>query len=150
MDIQKIFRTFAANIKDMEILKHNYSNAAIQFTLMDEIEGLEMPIGVTNIHVAHTQRPPKWVVDVLNAEPQKQFFYVHSFGTYRSVRNRGYGRKMLQHIKKYYAGCVLFLEVGSCGEMTNEQLKAFYESEGFKEICPEDGYTTHYTMAIEL
>ena len=147
MDIQKIFHTFAANIKDMEILKHNYSNT-IQFTIMDEINGFEDE--VTKIYVAHTQRPPKWVVDVLNAEPQKQFFYVHSFGTYRSLRNRGYGRKMLQHIKKYYAGCVLFLEVGSCGEMTNEQLKAFYESEGFKEICPEGGCVMHYTMAIEL
>ena len=147
MDIQKIFRIFAANIKDMEILKHNYSNT-IHFTIMDEINGFEDE--VTNIYVAHTQRPPKWIVDVLNAEPQKQFFYVHSFGTYRRLRNRGYGRKMLQYIKEYYAGCVLFLEVGSCGEMTNEQLKAFYESEGFREILPKEGYVAHYTMAIEL
>ena len=147
MDIQKIFHTFAANIKDMDILKHNFGNS-IQFTLMDEIEGFEQPIEVTSVHVVPI--PPKWIVGVLNAEPQKQFFYVHSFGTYRSLRNRGYGRKMLQHIKKYYAGCVLFLEVGSCGEMTNEQLKAFYESEGFKEICPEGGCVMHYTMAIEL
>ena len=35
-------------------------------------------------------------------------------------------------------------------EMTNEQLKAFYESEGFKEILPKEGYVAHYTMAIEL
>ena len=51
----------------MDILKRNYRNTT-QFTIMDEINGFEDED--TNIFVAHTHRPPKWIVDVLNAEPQ--------------------------------------------------------------------------------
>ena len=122
--------------------------STIHFSIVEDVN--ESPVCVTEINVSYQRRPIKWMVDAVNAEPQKQFFYVSCFGTKREFWRRGYGRKMLQYIKDYYTGCVLLLEVGSYGEMTNEQLKAFYESEGFKEICPEGGYTMHYTMAIEL
>jgi len=91
----------------------------------------------------------EWVCEALGY-PQTPIFYLSCFGTNSNFRGMGYGRQMLKYIKQYFRGCVLYLEVSSLGEMSNQQLKAFYESEGFHEICPKDGYPMYYTMAIKL
>ena len=92
---------------------------------------------------------PKWICEELG-HPQVPVFHLTCFGTNSNMRRMGYGRQMLKYIKQYFTNCILLLEVGSLGEMSDQQLKAFYESEGFYEICPKDGFSMYYTMAIKL
>ena len=115
----------------MELIKKEDYGDFIHFTLVDDIN--ESPVLVTEINVRQCT-PAQWVREAVNASPQKQFLYLSCFGTKKALWRRGYGRKMLQYIKDHYPEHVLFLEVNSCGDMTNKQLKAFYESEGFREI----------------
>ena len=78
---------------------------------------------------------------------QKPLIYLSCFGTNLYYQHRGYGRKMLQWVKEYFADCVLWLHVCSAGEMTDDELIGFYESEGFNKL--DDGYDFQ-TMYIEL
>lgn len=110
---------------------------------------------VSFLGMSRCDTTPYWIDEVLmknyNKNSSTQVAYLHSFGTKVIERHKGYGRALLEHVKEYYKGCIVFLEVGAAGEMTNEQLKAFYESVGFKEILPLDGgYPAHYTMVIDL
>ena len=78
---------------------------------------------------------------------QKPLIYLSCFGTNLDYQHKGYGRKMLQWVKEYFADCVLWLHVCSGGEMTDDELIGFYESEGFNKL--DDGYYFQ-TMYIEL
>lgn len=85
-----------------------------------------------------------------NYYPFRRLVYFHSFGTLiKEKQHKGYGRKMLQYVKSQYQDVVMYLAVGSCGPMTNEQLIEFYKSEGFKELPPQS-WTDCTLMAIEL
>lgn len=76
----------------------------------------------------------------------KEIKYIHSFGTNKLYRHKGYGRKLLQYVKEKYKGYILILDVGSLGPMTQEQLIDFYKSEGFKQLANKP----YYRMIIVL
>ena len=128
-------------------IKHVSTKKGVFFKIEDK---LEIKLDNDYISSALTEivtQPPKWLTNVLG-EPQKHYVCFFNFGTNRLLRHKGYGRKLLQDVKKYYEGCVVYLGVSSLGEMTNEQLIKFYESEGFKLMENNPHY--YPVMAIEL
>lgn len=66
--------------------------------------------------------------------------YIHSFMTIRSMRNQGYGRKLMQHLLDSIKGHFAYLIVCSIGEMSNDQLVEYYKSFGFEEHYKKDCY----------
>ena len=97
--------------------------------------------------------PPNMLEWMANSVPSmyyKPLIYLSCFGTYEDFRRRGYGRQMIQWVKDYFKHCVIWLEVGSTCEMTNEQLIGFYESEGFKCMPGYSEHSTHTVMYIDL
>ena len=77
----------------------------------------------------------------------KDVVYFDNFGTFPDYRGKGYARKMLQHVKEFYKGKIVYLFVCSCGPLNDDQLIKFYKSEGFRQ------YQTNYhwpLMGIEL
>lgn len=104
---------------------------------------------VSKAYTEITNYPPKWLIDALNLQ-NRHLIYFCNFVTKQMFRGKGYGRKLLQDVKKYYKNCVVYLGVGSYGVLTNEQLVKFYESEGFKIIEEAKKYVSYPMMAIEL
>ncbi len=104
---------------------------------------------VSRAYTEITNYPPKWLIDALNLQ-NRHLIYFCNFGTKCFFRGKGYGRILLQDVKKYYKNCVVYLGVGSIGVLTNEQLIKFYESEGFKIIEEAKKHVSYPMMAIEL
>jgi len=127
----------------MEI-KHFSDKYGVYFEMMAP-GGLYVSKAYTEI----TNCPPKWLIDALNLQ-NRHLIYFCNFGTKHLFRGKGYGRKLLQDVKKYYENCVVYLGVGSCGVLSNEQLVKFYESEGFKIIEEAKKHVSYPMMAIEL
>ena len=80
---------------------------------------------------------------------KKDVVYFDNFGTFPDYRGKGYARKMLQHVKKFYKGKIVYLFVCASpgGSLDDDQLIKFYKSEGFRQ------YQTNYQwplMGIEL
>lgn len=74
----------------------------------------------------------------LKSYSKEPHIYFHSFFIYREYRRKGHGKRLLDAIKTFfkirmkYGKVLMTLRYNSIGEMSNEQLKAFYEREGFK------------------
>ena len=131
-------------------IKHVQTNDGVFFEVEDELE-----MTLENDYISHAltkfvNQPPEWLMNAFS-RPQKHYIYFCGFVTNSLVRHKGYGRKLLKDVKKYYEGCVVYLVVGSYGEMSNTQLIEFYASEGFKLIENDDYlYKNYPVMAIEL
>lgn len=79
----------------------------------------------------------------------KDIVYFDNFGTFPDYRGKGYARKMLQHVKEFYNGKIVYLFVCASpgGSLDDDQLIKFYKSEGFRQ------YQTNFSeplMGIEL
>lgn len=70
----------------------------------------------------------------LSRRKRKEIYYFNNFGTFPAYRGKGYARKMLQYVKEYYKGKIVYLYVGASpgGSLNDEQLIKFYKSEGFR------------------
>ena len=131
-------------------IKHVQTKDGVFFKVEDELEITLENDYISSALTEFDNRPPEWLMNAFN-RPQKHYIYFCNFGTNSLVRRKGYGRKLLQDVKKYYEGCIVYLAVGSCGEMSNAQLIEFYASEGFKLIEHNDyPYKGYPVMAIEL
>lgn len=82
----------------------------------------------------------------------KQVFYVENFTVVQRQRRKGYGKKLLNHLKECYKGCVLCLQVYpyNNSSMDEKQLIEYYRSNGFKDICPEWYNSNYCLMYINL
>ena len=82
--------------------------------------------------------------NMLTSYSEEPHIYFHSFFIKREYRRKGHGRRMLEAIKTFfkirikYGKVLMKLTYGSIGEMSNEQLKAFYEREGFKSSTKDE------------
>ena len=131
-------------------IKHVQTKYGVFFKVEDELEITLEDDYISSALTEFDNRPPEWLMNAFN-RPQKHYIYFGDFGTNSLVRRKGYGRKLLKDVKKYYEGCVVYLAVSSCGEMSNAQLIEFYASEGFKLIEHDDyPYKDYPVMAIEL
>ena len=65
----------------------------------------------------------------------KDVVYFDNFGTFPDYRGKGYARKMLQHVKEFYKGKIVYLFVCASpdGSLNDDQLIKFYKSEGFRQ-----------------
>ena len=65
----------------------------------------------------------------------KDVVYFDNFGTFPDYRGKGYARKMLQHVKEFYKGKIVYLFVCASpgGSLDDDQLIKFYKSEGFRQ-----------------
>ena len=90
--------------------------------------------------------PPECLISIFGEG--KKYIYFSNFCTNEHMRNMGYGRKLLQAVKEYYKGYILYLAVGGFNNcpITNDRLIQFYASEGFKVI----ERTNYPIMAVEL
>lgn len=151
MRISNKIITFAKNSKkSMYFKRTDFTPTNSSFYLYDDTDFM-----VSSLAVSRGGWLPFWINEALKEQfgtnKSTQVLYLHSFGTKVEKRHKGYGRQLLEYVKEFYNGCVVVLEVSSMGQMTNKQLKMFYESVGFEEILPLDGgYPAHYTMVIDL
>ena len=134
-------------------IEHNVRGNCVVFDVYDNVEN-ETVEGLVASVVTEKKYPYRFISDFVG-KPENQFVYFSDFYTKPFARKRGYGRKIIQDVKEYYKGYVVYLGVGCYGRgemMNNNQLIAFYESEGFKVVPqPEDVPFTSYTiMFIEL
>lgn len=119
----------------MKFEERHYKNGAVDYNIVEDgidasfvTEATVSPIG------AHSN---EWITEMAkeiygNDIPTKMFYF-HSFATNKLLQGRGYGRKMLQHVKEMHHNCIITLCVSraSWGNLSNRQLVEFYQSEGF-------------------
>ena len=96
---------------------------------------------------AITEREPQSSLFTSLGPSYKPTFYFWNFWVEKDLRRQGYGIKMLDYIKRYYKGCTIVLQVDSCGSMTNSQLIAYYQRNGFKRVTP-DWYLSGYPLMV--
>lgn len=77
---------------------------------------------------------PNRYLELKRKRTKKDIVYFDNFGTFPDYRGKGYARKMLQHVKEFYKGKIVYLYVGASpgGSLNDEQLIKFYKSEGFR------------------
>ena len=131
-------------------IEHNVQGRFVVFDVYDSIEK-EAPEVIVSSVTTEMIAPPRFVRDYVN-KPLNKFIYFGNFFTKPLARKKGYGRKLIKEVKEYYKGYVIYLGVGCFGPgniMTDEQLVAFYESEGFK-VVPQSEDGPYTIMLIEL
>jgi GNAT superfamily N-acetyltransferase len=135
----------------MNITCEEYQGGREMFFALHNDE--EAKLGVNYLSSAFVEKKNfdenHWLMKELN-HPTKPVVYFCDFVTDNRVRRKGYGRKLLQGVKKKYENHIIYLGVG-CGSnrgMTRDMLIKFYESEGFKLM--ENNPCSYPIMAIEL
>jgi len=134
-------------------IKRISKGRSVKFDVYDNVEN-ETIEGVVTSVLTEKFPPYRFVSEYVN-QPADKFICFSDFYTKPFARKRGYGRKLIQDVKEYYKGYVVYLGVGCFGQgemMNNNQLISFYQSEGFKVVPqPEDNPFTDYTiMFVEL
>lgn len=121
----------------------------MEFLMRDE-NGYIVSSAITDVDYYPPIYLDKIICKETNQRKDKKIVYLHCFGTEPHCRRKGYGRKLIQDVKQYYKGCLVYLRVSSIGEMTNEQLIDFYKSEGFNLVENTEKYVPQPVMYVEL
>jgi GNAT superfamily N-acetyltransferase len=138
----------------MKFEETHYKNGSVCYNIVEDgipfvTEATVSPIG------GHKY---EWIIEMAkeiygNNIPTKMLYF-HSFGTNKSLQGRGYGRKMLQHVKEMHHNCIITLCVskGCWGNLSDRQLVEFYQSEGFVLLdrAKAGEYCMFPTMVIKL
>lgn len=130
-------------------IKHEITKRGTYFRLYDDNEDEIKTDAICSALTYLNELPLECIIKPFK-RTNKCFIRFCNFGTNHAFRHKGYGRKLLQDVKEYYKGCIVYLLVSSIGEMSNKDLINFYASEGFKLIENYKNYTSYPTMVIEL
>ena len=140
----------------MKFEETHYKNGAVSYNIVED--GIDAPF-VTEATVSPLGAYSLgWITELAkeiygNNIPTKMLYF-HSFGTNPSLQGRGYGRKMLQHVKEMHHNCIITLCVSgaSWGNLSDRQLVEFYQSEGFilLDRAKAGEYCMFPTMIIKL
>lgn len=140
----------------MKFEETHYKDDAVCYNIVED--GIDAPF-VTEATVSPIGGYSyEWISEMAkeiygNNIPTKMLYF-HSFRTNPSLQGRGYGRKMLQHVKEMYHNCIIILCVSraSWGNLSDCQLVEFYQSEGFilLDRAKAGEYCMFPTMIIKL
>lgn len=84
-------------------IKHLQTRDGVFFKVEDELEITLENDYISSALTEFVNQPPEWLMNAFN-RPQKHYIYFCNFSTNSLVRHKGYGRKLLQDVKRYYEG----------------------------------------------